>query len=147
VGATLLAVAAGGLAHLAGGCPAFDDPVDDLRAAGGWFGVAIGTPLRGLLGPGGSIAVLALLAVVALVVLTRTPLRDAADRTVAGVRPHAGGLSRRLAALFRLPDEAPADGGADDLDDLAFVPDDDTLVVTSDDGPAAGPSAEVDGEP
>ncbi|HEX6420316.1 MAG TPA: DNA translocase FtsK 4TM domain-containing protein [Acidimicrobiales bacterium] len=136
VGTALLAVAAGGLAHLAGGSPAFDDPVDDLRAAGGWFGVAIGDPLRNLLGTGGSIAVLALLAVAGLVVLTRTPLRDAADRTVAGVRPLTAGLNQRLAALFRLPHDPPATTGVD-LVDPALVADDDTLVEPPDAGAAA----------
>ncbi|HEX6422727.1 MAG TPA: DNA translocase FtsK [Acidimicrobiales bacterium] len=125
VGTALLVAATGGLLHLGGGSPAFSDPVDDLREAGGWFGAAVGTPLRSLIGTGGSVAVLALVAVAGLVVLTRTPLRDAADRTVAGVRPLTSGLNQRLATLFRLPYDDPA--GADVIDP-GLVPDDDTLV-------------------
>jgi S-DNA-T family DNA segregation ATPase FtsK/SpoIIIE len=139
VGTTLLVVAAGGLLHLAGGNPAFSDPIDDLREAGGWFGAAVGTPVRSLLGTGGSVAVLVLVAIAGLVVLTRTPLRDAADRTVAGVRPLTSGLNQRLATLFRLPYDDPT-AGTDGIDpDL--VPDDDTLVEPPDDGDAAAPGA------
>ena len=140
VGTTLLVVAAGGLLHLAGGSPAFSDPVDDLREAGGWFGAAVGAPLRSLLGTGGSVAVLVLVAVAGLVVLTRTPLRDAADRTVAGVRPLTSGLNQRLATLFRLPYDDPA--ARDDVIDPDLVPDDDTLVEPPDDGDAAAAGAE-----
>jgi DNA segregation ATPase FtsK/SpoIIIE, S-DNA-T family len=49
-------------------------------------------------------------------VLTRTPIRVAADRTVAGMRPLTAGANRRLAALFRLPyDDGRAADGLDDL--------------------------------
>ena len=69
---------------------------------------------------------LVLAAVGGLVVVTRTPLRDAADRTVAGVRPSTV-LNRRLAALFRLPYEGDQ-ALAGDLTDRASVPADDTVV-------------------
>ncbi len=133
VGATLLVIAAAGLLHIVGGSPAFGDPVDDLRDAGGRLGVVVGAPLESLIGTGGSAAVLALVAVGGLVVLTRTPLRDAADRTVAGVRPITAGLNQRLATLFRLPyhdDDGPTQT---DVIDPALVPDDDTLVEPPDD--------------
>ena len=137
VGATLLVLAVAGLAHVLGGSPAFGDPVDELQAAGGWLGATVGTPLEGTLGHGGAVAVLALLAVGGLVVLTRTPLRDAADRTVAGVRPVTARLNQRLATLFRLPYESDegGDGGpfTDEIDP-ALVPDDDTLVETPETG-------------
>ncbi len=136
VGATLLVIAAAGLLHLVGGSPRFGDPVDELRDAGGWLGVAIGSPLESLVGTGGATAVLALVAVGGLVVLTRTPLRDAADRTVAGVRPITSGLNQRLATLFRLPYDE--DDGAPQVDvvDPALVPDDDTLVEQPEDDTA-----------
>jgi len=146
VGTTLLVLATAGLLHLAGGRPAFGDPVDELRDAGGWLGVGIGGPLASMVGTGGSAAVLGLVAVVGLVVLTRTPLRDAADRTVAGVRPLTSGLNQRLATLFRLPYDDQAGQQPDaDIIDPALVPDDDTLVDPPDDDtvgetPAAGPA-------
>ncbi len=136
VGATLLVVTVAGLAHVLGGAPAFDAPIEDLRAAGGWLGAAVGTPLEGTLGHGGAVAVLALLATGGLVVLTRTPLRDAADRTVAGVRPVTSRLNQRLATLFRLPYDTDEQGEAPFTDEIdpALVPDDPTLVETPEPG-------------
>jgi S-DNA-T family DNA segregation ATPase FtsK/SpoIIIE len=137
VGATLLVVASGGLLHIVGGSPAFGDPVDDLREAGGWLGAAVGTPLERMIGTGGAAAVLALVAVGGLVVLTRTPLRVAADRTVAGVRPITSGINQRLATLFRLPYDEDEGQTQTDVIDPALVPDDDTLVEPlEDDAPA-----------
>jgi S-DNA-T family DNA segregation ATPase FtsK/SpoIIIE len=134
VGTTLVVVAAVGLAHIAGGSPRFEDPDRQLRRAGGYLGAAIGTPIESALGTGGAVAVLALVAVAGLVVLTRTPLRDAADRTVAGVRPLTTGVNQRLATLFRLPYD---DGSQADVVDPGPVPDDDTLVEPPDDDATA----------
>ena len=133
VGTTLLVIAGAGSLHLAGGRPGFGAPVEELRESGGWFGVAVGSPLVNLVGTTGTAAVLALVAVVALVVLTRTPLRDAADRTVAGVRPLTSGLNHRLASLFRLPYEDDAVQVGPQIDDIdpALVPDDDTPGISS----------------
>jgi S-DNA-T family DNA segregation ATPase FtsK/SpoIIIE len=137
VGAILLTLAAAGLLHLAGGRPTFGDPAEDLRSSGGWLGVAVGTPLHATLGTGGAAAVLVVLAVAGMVVLTRTPLRDAADRTLAGARPLVGRVNRRLAVLFRLPyDDGAGAGPVPDVIDPALVPDDDTLVE-----PGSGPDA------
>jgi DNA segregation ATPase FtsK/SpoIIIE, S-DNA-T family len=130
VGTTLLVLASVGLAHVAGGSPRFEDPDEQLRRAGGYVGAAVGTPIQSALGTGGAVAVLVLVAVAGLVVLTRTPLRVAADRTVAGVRPFTAGLNQRLATLFRLPYD---DAEPTDVIDPALVPDDDTLVEPPDD--------------
>ncbi len=139
VGAILLTLAAAGLLDLAGGQPAFGDPAADLRSSGGWLGVAVGTPLHATLGTGGAAAVLVVLAVAGLVVLTRTPLRDAADRTLAGARPLVARINRRLAVLFRLPyDDADGAPPVAEVIDPAFMPDDDTLVESST-GPDAPP--------
>jgi S-DNA-T family DNA segregation ATPase FtsK/SpoIIIE len=132
VGVTVLLLATAGLAHLVGGSPEFDAS-DELRDAGGWLGAAVGRPLENALGTGGSVAVLGLLAVAGLVVLTRTPLRDAADRTVAGVRPLTSGANRRLATLFRLSYDDRTATGTEVLEspepaEPGEPPDDDTLV-------------------
>jgi S-DNA-T family DNA segregation ATPase FtsK/SpoIIIE len=127
VGSTLLVLAAAGLLHLAGDRPDFGAPDAALRDAGGWLGVAVGSPLHATVGVGGAVAVLVLAAVGGLVVVTRTPLRDAADRTVAGVRPVTTVLNRRLATLFRLPYDGDQ-ALAGDLTDRASVPADDTVI-------------------
>ncbi|HKY66808.1 MAG TPA: DNA translocase FtsK, partial [Acidimicrobiales bacterium] len=80
----------------------------------------------------GATAFLALLAVGGAVVLTRTTLRDAADRTVAGVRPLTARMNQRLATLFRLPYEGePQPEPFTDEIDPSLVPDDPTLVESS----------------
>jgi S-DNA-T family DNA segregation ATPase FtsK/SpoIIIE len=142
VGSTLLVLAATGLLHLAGDRPDFGSPDAALRDAGGWLGVAVGAPLLATVGVGGAVAVLALAAVGGLVVFTRTPLRDAADRTVAGVRPFTSVVNRRLATLFRLPYEGDQ-GPAGDVIDPALVPDDDTLV----EGPGDSDDTRADEQP
>jgi S-DNA-T family DNA segregation ATPase FtsK/SpoIIIE len=141
VGSTLLTIATAGALHLVGGSPAFSDPVDDLRQAGGWLGIGIGGPLESMVGTGGASAVLAAVAIGGLVVLTRTPLRVAADRTVAGVRPFTTVLNERLATLFRLPYGDDADTAVADVIDPALVPDDDTLVEAPDGDTAAATTA------
>jgi S-DNA-T family DNA segregation ATPase FtsK/SpoIIIE len=131
VGTTLLVLASAGLAHLIGGNPDFYGPANahKLREAGGWLGAGVGRPLQTSLGTAGSAAVLILLAVAGLVVLTRTPLRDAADRTMKGVKPLTTGANRRLSTLFRLPYEEDSTAtGTEVLEPPPEVPDDDTLV-------------------
>ncbi|HEX2565073.1 MAG TPA: DNA translocase FtsK 4TM domain-containing protein, partial [Acidimicrobiales bacterium] len=125
VGSTLLMLASAGLLHLAGSSPTFSAADDDLRTAGGYLGVAVGQPIESGLGTGGAAAILVLMAVAGLVLLTRTPIRVAADRTVAGVRPLTGVVNHRLATLFRLPAGAPEFLHAE-YDDRALG--DDTLV-------------------
>jgi S-DNA-T family DNA segregation ATPase FtsK/SpoIIIE len=119
VGLILLSISALGIAHVSGGAPKTSAPADDLRAAGGWLGAVIAGPLYGVLSTWGSACVLAAIGVLGLVVLTRTPIRVAADRTLAGVRrPLADKVRPRVDDLFRLPAERDAagagiDGGAD----------------------------------
>ncbi|HEY8523986.1 MAG TPA: DNA translocase FtsK 4TM domain-containing protein [Acidimicrobiales bacterium] len=112
VGALLVAIAGVGLLHLTRGMPDASAPNDELADAGGLFGVLVGRPLDSMLGTWGAGVVLAVVATAGLVVLTRTPLRVAADKTVAGIRPFTAALNRRLAALFRLPyDDGTGPGG------------------------------------
>jgi DNA segregation ATPase FtsK/SpoIIIE, S-DNA-T family len=126
VGSTLLTLALAGLLHLAGGGPEFSAPDDDLRGAGGYVGVAVGRGAAGVLGAGGAAAIFVLVAVAGLVVLTRTPIRVAADRTVAGFRPLTGVVGQRLATLFRLRPEGVDPALPEAWDERALG--DDTLV-------------------
>jgi DNA segregation ATPase FtsK/SpoIIIE, S-DNA-T family len=106
VGSILLTLALAGLLNVAGGSPEFSAPDADLRDAGGYVGVTVGRGAAGVLGAGGAAAVFVLVAVAGLVVLTRTPIRVAADRTMAGFRPLTAVVGQRLATLFRLRPEA-----------------------------------------
>jgi S-DNA-T family DNA segregation ATPase FtsK/SpoIIIE len=124
VGGVLMFLAAAGLIHLVGGTPPASAPDAELREAAGLLGVGVGAPLHSALGTAGAAAVLSLVAVVGVIVLTRTPIKVATDRTVAGVRPFASVLTSRLARLFMLPADADAEGegeqayvGVDKLDE------------------------------
>jgi DNA segregation ATPase FtsK/SpoIIIE, S-DNA-T family len=141
VGSTLLTLASAGLLHLAGSRPTFSAADDDLRTAGGYLGVAVGQPIESGLGTGGAAAILVLTAVAGLVLLTRTPIRVAADRTVAGVRPLTGVVNHRLTTLFRLPANDPEFMQAE-YDERALG--DDTLVGVPDGGDPPGDEADAD---
>jgi DNA segregation ATPase FtsK/SpoIIIE, S-DNA-T family len=138
VGAILLTLALAGLLHLAGGSPEFSAPDEDLRDAGGYVGVAVGRGAAGVLGAGGAAAVFVLVAVAGLVVLTRTPIRVAADRTVAGFRPLTAVVGQRLATLFRLRPEAGDPALPEEWDQRALG--DETLVGT---GGAGAPDVDA----
>ena len=121
VGGLLLALTAGGLLHLVGGRPSLDASADDLAHAGGLLGLAVAGPLASGLAPWGAVLVLIVVALGALVVLTRVPVRVAAESTANGVRPAgmamAGAFRRARQHLFSLR----GDGGAEDDDDDGFV--------------------------
>jgi DNA segregation ATPase FtsK/SpoIIIE, S-DNA-T family len=142
MGAILLALALAGLLHLAGGSPEFSAPDEDLRDAGGYVGVGVGRGATGVLGAGGAAAVFVLVAVAGLVVLTRTPIRVAADRTVAGFRPLTAVVGQRLATLFRLRRDPNDLALPEEWDERALG--DETLVDGSGGG-AGAPDATLGG--
>jgi len=128
VGGLMVAVAVCGLLHLTGGRPGLDAPTDDLVYAGGILGVAAAGPLASGLAPWGAGLVLGVVALAGLVVLTRVPVRVAAESTAKGVQPArtaiADALRRVSANLFSLGGTVDADeeaGGRffdQDVDDL-----------------------------
>jgi S-DNA-T family DNA segregation ATPase FtsK/SpoIIIE len=128
VGGLLVTVAAAGLLHLAGGRPRLDASTHDLAHAGGLLGLAIAGPLASGLAPWGAALVLVAVALAGLVVLTRIPMRVAAESTANGVRPAgtaiSGALRRARSHLFSLRGDA-ADGDDGDADPGIDVPLDD----------------------
>ena len=97
VGSGLALVSGAGLGHLLGGAPRWDAAGDALRDAGGYLGVAVAGPLRALISPWGAGLVLASVGAVALLVLTRTPARAAAERLASG----ASAVGRRVPPAAR----------------------------------------------
>ncbi len=117
VGCALLLVAVTGLLHLVAGAPQWGDPVSDFGDAGGYLGYASGAPLEAVLAVWGAALVLLTVAAVALVVLSRVPVRVAADRTAAGVRPAGSAVRQGFQWLFRVSGDhrdgpAPREGAA-----------------------------------
>ena len=108
----MVAIAGCGLLHLTGGRPGLDAPTDDLVGAGGLLGVAAAGPLASGLAPWGAGLILGTVALAGLVVLTRVPVRVAAESTADGLRPAGAAIAdtvRRLTGnLFSLG------GAADD---------------------------------
>ncbi len=92
IGASLLVVAVAGIAYQINGPAHGHQSLVRLRAAGGLAGAGIGMPLRDGVGPWGAGLVLGALVLVALLVITATPARQAADWVAA-----AGAASWRLA--------------------------------------------------
>ena len=103
VGCALVATAAAGLLHVNAGAPE-SASADQLRHAGGWFGAAVGGPLFTLLSTWGTALVLIAVGLLGVVVLTRTPIRVAADRTAAGFRPFARAVAQPIASFFAVPE-------------------------------------------
>jgi DNA segregation ATPase FtsK/SpoIIIE, S-DNA-T family len=108
VGGGLVAVAACGLGHLGAGQPAAS-PIAEVERGGGLLGLAVAGPLATALSPLGALLVLVVVALIGLVVLTRTPVRVAADRTAAATRPAGTAVRRGIRSLFTLrgADEDP----------------------------------------
>ena len=117
VGGLMASVAGCGLLHLLGGRPGLDAANHELAGAGGLLGVAAAGPLSWGLTPWGAALILTAVAAAGLVVLTRVPVRVAAESTANGVRPAGTAVAeaaRRLGAhLFSLGGSASvAVGGA-----------------------------------
>jgi DNA segregation ATPase FtsK/SpoIIIE, S-DNA-T family len=133
--------------------------VAHLRPAGGLVGAAVGIPLRAGIGPWGAAFVLFALLGLAVLILTATPARDAADwlgvrvAAVARAAVHAGGsaatalrASQRRAAADRHPSAGAPRGPYDHEADEAGVGE----PGLSGTGPAsgrAGFSSAADGPP
>ncbi len=76
IGSLLIFVTVAGALHLGHGKPRWGDPVDDFIDSGGVLGYSIGAPLESLLSIWGASLVLAAIAVVGILVITRISLVD-----------------------------------------------------------------------
>lgn len=97
IGAGLLVISAAGFCHVFGGRPAPSSGMPSLSAAGGLFGWLLGEPLAMVLTGAGAAVALAVLAVLSVLIVTKTP-------------PHR--IGRRLGDLYAWmfgADRAPAD--------------------------------------
>ena len=121
VGSLLVLTGLCALADLTRGRPTWGQPVDRLARAGGGLGIVAGGSLGRLVGPWAAGVVVVAVAVIGVLLVTRTSVRAAAGRTAAGVRPVTGALGRALRPLFEVGDH----------------PDGPTGQPTDDDGPPA----------
>jgi S-DNA-T family DNA segregation ATPase FtsK/SpoIIIE len=108
LGTMIVFAAIDGLLFITQGRPAFDAPLEDIIAAGGYLGAVVGSPLVALLAPWGAGLVLVAVAIVGLVIATGISVRTAARRTADGVKPVQGVLRRGVDSLFEV-------GASDDV--------------------------------
>ncbi|HEU5082777.1 MAG TPA: DNA translocase FtsK 4TM domain-containing protein [Acidimicrobiales bacterium] len=117
VGGTLLALASTGLLHVGRGQPTLADGLDEWGAAGGLLGMATGTPLVAVAATGGAVVALLTLLAISFFVITRIPVRVAAEGAAATFRPLGETLRATVRSLFTIgvePDGAHLDDA--DLD-------------------------------
>ena len=85
VGLSLGLLSASGLLHLGRGRPGIADGVDELGAAGGALGLAVGGGLQASIGTWGSVLILLAFGLVAVAVATRVTARQAAHLAAKGI--------------------------------------------------------------
>ncbi len=79
IGCVFLVLSLCGLLHLLLGAPVWGSSLAELRGAGGFLGLVIAEPLRGLIAVWGASLVLTTLLALSVLILTRTSVRSAAD--------------------------------------------------------------------
>ncbi|MEM7140965.1 MAG: DNA translocase FtsK 4TM domain-containing protein [Actinomycetota bacterium] len=131
VGGVLILVALSGLLHVLRGRPGIDDPVEEIGAAGGVVGMAIGGPLHGLTALAGSVLILVAIAVVGAMVLTGASARQVGTGAGRVLRPAWNGVTGAISGLFadpnsdvidlREPTPAPLDDAGDDVDETVGI--------------------------
>ncbi|WP_406019315.1 DNA translocase FtsK [Kocuria rhizophila] len=99
IGLVALTVAGSGTAHLAGGSPDLGDGFEAVWRAGGFVGFLAADPLSSLITPWGALAVFVLLGVLALLVMTATPVGEIGPRLRALYRRLTGQTEPRTTDL------------------------------------------------
>lgn len=113
VGGVLLALAVTGLLHVLRGQPAFDAGVDEWGAAGGLLGMGTGAPLVAVAATGGAVVALLTVLAISFFVITRIPVRVAAEGAVSTFRPLGETLRATARSLFTLGDDPGRDRDGD----------------------------------
>ncbi len=103
-GSVLLALAVGGIIHIANDAPSPSDGLAPVQEAGGILGFLIGTPLAQLLTPPLAITVLALLAIAFTLFVIGKPLREVVAGAVSLVRGLWSGRGDDADADLDLPE-------------------------------------------
>ena len=107
LGGVMLMVSATGLLHLARGRPGMGDSVDDLGAAGGVVGVAVGGFLHAWTAVWGSVLMLVFVGLVGAIVVTQLTVRAVAAWLLRLARPAWRALRSGIVNLFSDIREAP----------------------------------------
>ena len=107
LGGVLLLVSATGLLHLTSGRPGLDDTAEELGAAGGVLGIAVGGFLHAWTATWGAVLVLVFVGLVGVIVVTQTTVRSAAAAVLAVLRPVGRVVRSAVVNLFSDIKDAP----------------------------------------
>ncbi|MEM8705932.1 MAG: DNA translocase FtsK [Actinomycetota bacterium] len=131
VGSLFTLISVTGLLHVFRGRPGLDDPIEEVGAAGGALGMAIGGPLHALADSAGAAVILLAVGVIGVIIVTGSSARTVGEFVAKGLRPIPTLFSRAVRGLFADPT-----AGHDDVIDLRPEP-----------TPTPEPEPEVEPEP
>jgi len=103
VGGFLVTVAATGVLHVLRGRPGIDDPIEEIGAAGGALGMAVGGPLHTLTDTAGSLLILVALGVIGAIIVTGSSARAVGGAAVGVLRPIPVLFRKAINGLFDDP--------------------------------------------
>ncbi len=155
VGALMAIMSTTGFLHLFRGRPPWGSSADVFGGAGGVFGLGVAGPLVSLAATFGAILVLLTMALLAFVILSRTPVRDVAEAAASGLRPMGDALRGNR---YQTRDGIEIEGELEEIDltdmaplDFASEPvselDDETQVTRIEVEPRPEPEPEPETEP
>jgi len=103
VGGFFVTVAVTGVLHVVRGRPGIDDPIEEIGAAGGGLGWAVGGPLHAAADTAGSLLVLAAIGITGALVVTGSSARAFGGGLGRAVAPLGTLVRRAMASLFHDP--------------------------------------------
>ena len=122
IGAALSVASAAGLWHLAQGAPAWDAPVGDLHASGGWLGATVAVPLEAVAATWGTVVLLVPLFVLGVLIATATPPRTLSRKAGEIVQSARSRAAERRARRDVADDEVAHGIDDDEVDEQQASP-------------------------
>ncbi len=103
VGGLFSLVSVTGLLHVFRGRPGLDDPIEEVGAAGGALGMAVGGPLHALADVAGAAVILLAIGVIGAIIITGSSARTVGGAVAAVLRPIPPLFRRAVGGLFADP--------------------------------------------
>ncbi|MEM8707084.1 MAG: DNA translocase FtsK 4TM domain-containing protein, partial [Actinomycetota bacterium] len=103
VGSLFTLISVTGLLHVFRGRPGLDDPIEEVGAAGGALGMAVGGPLHALADSAGAAVILLAVGVIGVIIVTGSSARTVGEFVAKGLRPIPTLFSKAVGGLFADP--------------------------------------------
>lgn len=107
IGGLFTLVSTTGLLHVLRGRPGLDDPIEEVGAAGGALGMAVGGPLHALADGAGAVVILLAIGVIGVIIVTGSSARAVGRVVGRGLAPVPNLFRRAVQGLFADPTTAP----------------------------------------